>query len=234
MAIRSEVVPHGFIEGIGPGLGYEYLGPGTDIHYKTLHNVVPADDLDYAAMLHDKSYAKIKSDYRRGLITRAEADMATDSADFRLFKGSASDFYAKKAPEFVGDVAKVYGGPLGTGIGVGQALKKPDLGGLAVRTGSRFAVPALEPLWQARSGYAAIKSGLRAMPSGVTAAVMLGKLGLSKLGLIKSGYVGLPYKTPYDEYLNDLRVSGRRSNEEVARQYLEMTRSTHGPRKYRK
>lgn len=74
--------PPGSVTGeIFQQLGYNWLGPGTDIEYNLKHNVEPVDYLDSVAKEHDLAYRDILRDFHNGKITYDEAAAEVSRAD---------------------------------------------------------------------------------------------------------------------------------------------------------
>lgn len=90
---------------VGPWLGYQYLGPGTDLEYKREHDIQPVDDLDAAARKHDNAYERIKMRYAAGDISFSEAQALTREADWALSRDAFLS-YGKKLPALSHDIWK--------------------------------------------------------------------------------------------------------------------------------
>jgi len=189
--IPREKKPNGFIENIGPKLGYKYLGPGTDVRYKQQHGVQPDGTLDREAMKHDIAYADTKDRYNRGEISYDQAMMEIDKADWRLFKGAAGDFYRYKAPNALVGVGKAMGGPLGLALTIGDAIVRKKKAKTVAAGGIKYFAPSTTPLWDGFSKANLAKDAVSAFPTGATSAAMLLKLGLSKIGLSRGAYSGI-------------------------------------------
>lgn len=70
-------------------LGYEWLGPGTDVYWNMQHNVQPINELDRLGMIHDIAYTSIGEAFRYGELTYDQALQAIAAADKALEVGAS-------------------------------------------------------------------------------------------------------------------------------------------------
>lgn len=79
----------GFLGSLFQQLGYNWLGPGTDIGWNERNNAEPVNDLDAVAKVHDYAYRDIVDQFERGFISYEEASRLVDQADLEFSRDAA-------------------------------------------------------------------------------------------------------------------------------------------------
>lgn len=122
---------------IGGIVGYNYLGPFTDVKRNIAANVQPANKLDAVAKVHDIAYQKISDLYKNYKISYGEASFMVREADAEFIKSALWLWYDPVAQYSATGIAlkNIYEAAIGTRLFVGLRRSGRRRSGLGIGAG---------------------------------------------------------------------------------------------------
>jgi len=122
---------------IGGIVGYNYLGPFTDVKRNLAANVEPANKLDAVAKVHDIAYQRISDLYKNYKISYKEASFMVREADAEFIKSALWLWYDPVAQYSATGIAlkNIYEAAMGTRLFVGLRRSGRHRSGLGIGVG---------------------------------------------------------------------------------------------------